>query len=113
MRRNPGPTINAVLLSDFTDIKKAAAYLQSSFASGNKALPDSFKQEDFTTDNREPGVHLSYTGQSEKSRTPDLRSHSFITRNRNGVCVSLSYITSPADESAAVIAAIQKSLRVE
>ncbi len=105
--------INAVLLQDFTDVKKAADYLQSSFAANEKAVPGSFKQEEFATDYREPGVHLSYTGQSPKSTTPDLRSHSFITRNRNGRCVSISYITSPVDESAAVLEAIRKSIRVE
>lgn len=105
--------INALLLEDFTDNKKAADHLQSSYASNGKALPDTFKQEDFTTDGKESGVHLSYTGKTAKSATPDLRSHNFITRNRRGQCVSVSYITSPELESAAVIEAICKSLRVE
>src|SRR5215212_1003032 len=53
--------INALLLEDVTDIKKAADQLQTSFSSTGKALPDSFKQEDFTTDSGLPGIHLSYT----------------------------------------------------
>ena len=105
--------INALLLEDSTDIKKAADQLQTSFSSTGKAVPDSFKQEDFTTDSGLPGIHLSYTGKSGKSTIPDLRSHSFISHNRRGQCVSISYITSPADESAAVLDAIRKSLRVE
>ena len=105
--------INALVLEEFTDIKKAADHLQSSYTANGKALQDTFKQEDFTTNGKESGVHLSYTGKSAKSAAPDLRSHNFITRNRKGQCVSVSYITSPELESAAVIEAICKSLQVE
>ena len=105
--------INALLLPDVTDLKQAADRMQSSFSAHNKSLPDSFKQEDFTTESGLKGIHLSYTAQSGKSSTPDMRSHSFITHNRRGECVSVSYITSPDVESAAVLEAIRKSLRVE
>jgi len=105
--------INALYLDEFTDVKKAADFLQSRFASTSKVVADSFKQEDFTTDSGLSGVHLSYTAVSKNSSTPDERSHSFITQNMMGKCISVSYITSPSDESAAVIKAICKTLRVE
>jgi hypothetical protein len=105
--------INVLLLAEFTDLKKAASYLQTSFSSNAKALPDTFKQEDFNTESGLTGIHISYSAQSPKSSTPDSRSHSFVTHNRRGQCVSVSYITSPTAESPAVIEAIQKTLRVE
>jgi hypothetical protein len=105
--------INALLLEDFTDTKKAADFLQSRFATGSKVVAESFKQEDFTTDGGLSGIHLSYTAASKDSTTPDERSHSFITRNRRGQCVSISFITSPTAESATVLQAISKSIRVE
>ncbi len=100
-------------LVQFDDNRKAADYLQASFAANDKTAPESFKREAFTTDYREPGVQLSHTGKSPKSATPDLRSHRFITRNPKGQCVSISYITSPTDESAAMLETIRKSIRVE
>jgi hypothetical protein len=105
--------INALYLDDFTDVKKAADFLQSRFATTGNAAADSFKQEDFTTDSGLRGIHLSYTAVSKDGGTPGERSHSFITQNMMGKCISVSYITSPGDESAAVIQAICKSLRVE
>ena len=105
--------INALFLDDFTDIKKAADFLQSRFATTGKVVADSFKQEEFTTDSGLSGIHLSYTAVSKNSTTPDTRSHSFITQNMMGKCMSVSYITSPGAESAAVIKAICKTLRVE
>src|ERR1043166_6908967 len=38
--------INALLLEDFTDNKKAADFLQSGFAGNSRAVANSFKQED-------------------------------------------------------------------
>ena len=105
--------INVLLLDDFTDIKKATDMLQERFTTTTKAMPDSFKREDFLTDSGVKGIHLSYTTWSAHSTTPDARSHSFITQNRLGKCVSISYITSPDRESAAVLEAIRKTLRVE
>jgi hypothetical protein len=105
--------INALVLDDFTDIKRAADFMQSRFATTSKVVADSFKQEDFTTDSGLNGIHLSYTAGSANSTTPDRRSHSFITHNMVGKCVSVSYITSPSDESVVVLEAICKSLRVE
>jgi len=111
---SPMGMINAVVLdADDIDLKKAADKFQTSFASTGKAIPDSFKQEDFTTESGLRGIHLSYTGQSAKSTTPDMRSHSFITQARPGRYVSISYITSPDVESGAVLEAIRKTLRVE
>jgi hypothetical protein len=104
--------INALFLEDVTDIKKAADQLQSSFSSTGGAVPESFKQEDFTTDSGLPGIHLSYTAKATGT-APGMRSHSFITHNLTGKCVSISYITSPEVESAAVLEAIRKTLRVE
>jgi hypothetical protein len=105
--------INAVFLEDITDIKQAANQMQTSFSHTSGAVPESFKQEDFTTDSGLTGVHLSYTAKSVNSNTPEMRSHSFITHNLTGKCVSISYITSPDVESAAVLEAIRKTLRVE
>ena len=105
--------INALLLDQFTEVKKAADHLRSSFGTSSKALPDTFKQEDFVSESGLNGIHLSYTAQSSKSSPPDMRSHSFITQNRRGQCVSVSYITSPDAESLAVLEAIRKTLRVE
>jgi hypothetical protein len=108
-----GGMINALLLEDETDIKKAADELQAAFSKTGKAIPDSFKQEDFSTDSGLPGIHISYTGRSKADGPPDMRSHSFVTHNMLGKCVSISYITSPEKESPALLEAIQKTLRVE
>jgi hypothetical protein len=105
--------INALHFPDMTDIKKVADQMQTSFSGNNKALPDSFKREDFATESGLNGIHLSYTAQSDKTGPPDMRSHSFVTHNRRGECVSISYITSPERESAATLEAIRKTLRVE
>src|SRR2546425_457128 len=49
--------INALMLDhEITDIKKAADKLQASFASTGRAVPDSFKQGDFTTDSGLNGI---------------------------------------------------------
>jgi hypothetical protein len=106
--------INALLLDeDLTEIKAAAEKLQANLVGAGKASADGFKQEEFTTATGLAGVHFSYAGKSSKSDTPDLRSHHFITRNMRGRCVSVGYITSPDVESAAVLEAIRKTLRVE
>ena len=103
--------INALALDkDISDLKTAADQMQTALSSTSKAAPDSFKQESFATDTGLMGIHLSYSAKSDKG---DLRSHNFITQNRTGRFVSISYITSPEVESPAVIAAIQKTLRVE
>ncbi len=106
--------INALLLDeDLTDPKAAAQKLQEKLVAAGKASTDAFKQEEFTTAAGAAGIHFSYTGKSSKSDTPDVRSHHFITRNMRGRCVSISYITSPEEESSETIAAILKTLRVE
>ena len=108
-----GGMIHAVLLEDETDIQKAADQLQAAFSKTGKGIPDSFKQENFSTDSGLPGIHISYSGRSKADGPPDLRSHSFVTHNMLGKCVSISYITSPEQESPALLEAIQKTLRVE
>ena len=106
--------INALVLDEsVTDLQKAADKLQSSFATTSKAVQDTFKQEEFTTNDGHKGIHLSYSAKSGKNDSVDLHSHSFIFQNRRGRFVSISYITSPDVESAAVIAAVCKTLRVE
>jgi hypothetical protein len=106
--------INALVLNeDLTDAKAAAEKLQASLVSAGKASADAFQQQDFTTESGLPGVHFSYTGKSANSDKPDVRSHRFITRNMHGRCISISYITSPEQESSALIAAIIMTLRVE
>jgi len=106
--------INAVLLDeDLTEVKAAAAKLQANLVAAGKAPAEAFKQEEFTTATGLAGVHVSYTGKSSKSDSPDVRSHHFITRNMLGRCVSISYITSSDVESAAVLESIGKTLRVE
>ena len=106
--------INALLLDEeLTEVKAAAEKLQASLVMAGKAPVDAFNQEQFTTASGLAGVHLSYTGKSSKSDTPDVRSHHFITRNMHGRCVSISYMTSPSVESASVLESIRKTLRVE
>lgn len=105
--------INVLLLDNETDIKQAADKLQASSAITGRAAPDSFKQEEFVSNSGLNGIQLSYSGRSIRSVTPDMRSHSFITKNRAGQCVSISYSTSPESESTAVIEAIRKSLKVD
>jgi hypothetical protein len=105
--------INALLMEEETDPREAANKLQARFSQNAKAVPDSFKQEDFTSDSGLTGVHLSYTGGTADSLIPDTRSHNFITKNMLGKCVSISYITSVSNESPAVIEAIRKTVRVE
>jgi hypothetical protein len=100
-------------LDDFTDIKRATDMLQERFATTTKAIPDSFQREDFVTDSGLRGIHLSYTTWSMDGHTPEARSHSFITHTKLGKCVSISYISSPDRESAAVLEAIRKTSRVE
>jgi hypothetical protein len=105
--------INALHFSEQTDVKKVAEQMQTSLSGNSNALQDSFKQEPFSTDSGLNGIHLSYTARSGKDTAPDMRSHSFVTHNRRGECVSISYITSPERESAATLEAIRKTLRVE
>ena len=106
--------INALLLDeDITDIKAASAKLQANLVAAGKAPADGFKQEEFTTASGLAGVYFSYTGKSSKSSTTEVRSHHFVTHNMHSRCVSISYITSPELESADLIAAIAKTLRVE
>ena len=50
--------INALVLSEEKNIKMAADLLQGSLYNSGKAKPDSFKQEDFTTDSGLSGIHL-------------------------------------------------------
>lgn len=105
--------INALLLDEeLTDAKTAAEKMQTSLVAAGKAPADGFKQEEFTTGTGLPGIYFSYTGKSSKNDA-DVRSHHFITRNMRGRCVSISYITSPEQESSILIAAIIKTLRVE
>ena len=99
--------INALALDEFTDDQKAADFLRGRFASNADAVADSFKQEEFSSDSGLHGIHLSYTDKK------DTRSHSFVTHNMVGKCVSISYITSTTVESPAVLEAIRKTLRVE
>jgi hypothetical protein len=106
--------INALLLDeDLTEVKAAAEKLQANLVAAGKAPADGFKQEEFTTATGLAGVHFSYTGKSSKSDTADLRSHHFVTRNMRGRCVTISYITSPSLESAAVLESIRKTLQIE
>jgi hypothetical protein len=106
--------IGALLLDeDLTEVKAAAEKLQANLVAAGKVPADGFKQEDFTTASGLAGVHFSYTGKSSNSDTPDVRGHHFITHNMRGRCVSISYITSPEQESSEVIAAITRTLRVE
>jgi hypothetical protein len=102
--------INAVLIEgDNADLKRAVNALRFT----GRPSEGSFKQEDFSTASGLNGIHVSYSATSEKSTTPDLRSHNFIVMGAGRRCVSISYITSPELESAAVLAAIQKTLQVE
>jgi len=94
-------------------VKAAAEKLKANLVSSGKAPANGFKNEEFTTESGLAGVHFSYTGKSSKSDKPDARSHHFITRNMRGRCVSISYITAPELESSDIIAAIEKTLRVE
>ena len=110
---NKAGRITALSLDGFTDIERATDMLQERFTTTTKAIPDSFQREGFTTDSGLRGIHLSYSTWSLNSQTPEARSHSFITQNRQGRCVSISYITSPDHESPAVLEAIRKTLRVE
>jgi len=106
-------TINALLLDEeLTEVKAAAEKLKSGLVASGKASADAFQLEDFTTASGLAGVHFSYAGTSAKNGT-SVRSHHFITRNMHSRCVDISYITSPEQESASVIAAIMKTLRVE
>ncbi len=103
--------INGLLLEgEISDMKAAADKMQTALLSTSKAAPDSFKQQNFTTDSGQAGIHLSYAAKSDKG---ELRSHNFITNNRRGQFVSISYITSPDVESPEVMAAIQKTLQAE
>lgn len=106
--------INAVMLEgEVADAKQMADKVQAMFVANSKAVPDSFKQENFTTDSGLNGVHLSYSAKGAKGGASDTRSHSFITRNGSRRYISISYITSPDAESAAVLEAIRKTLQVE
>lgn len=111
---NKSGMINALVLNEeLTDAKAAAEKLQASLVAAGKASADGFQQQEFTTESGLPGVHFSYTGKSSTSETPAVRSHHFITRNMRGRCISISYITSPEQESSTLISAIIRTLRVE
>lgn len=106
--------INALLLEiEGDDVKRTVDSMQASLTTTSKAVPNSFKQEEFTTDSGLAGIHLSYTAKAVPGSSPEKHSHSFVTRNGSRKCISISYITSPEAESAAVLEAIRKTLRVE
>jgi hypothetical protein len=106
--------INVLLLdTDTADLKQAADKLQASSVVTGRAVPDSFKQEDFVSGSGLNGIQLSYSGRSFRSVTPDMRSHSFIIKNRGGQFVSVNYTASPETESNAVLEAIRKSLKLD
>jgi hypothetical protein len=97
-----------------TDPQTAATILRASFESEPGALKDSFQQESFTTESGITGVHLSCTGRSEKHGTvTETRSHNYIIKNRDGRCVSISYIAPGGKESDAVHSMIRKTLKLQ
>jgi len=106
--------IGALLLDeDLIEVKAAAEKLEANLVAAGKVPADGFKQDEFTTASGLAGVHFSYTGKSSNSDTPDVRTHHFITHNMRGRCVSITYITSPEQESNETIAAITRTMRVE
>jgi len=79
--------------------------------------PDSFKQEDFTSDSGIRGIHFSYECSDpqhpERKVTSKLRMHKYLFHNKVGRCVVISYLT-PADrDSDTVHQMIRKTLILE
>jgi len=96
------------------DPQTAATRLRASFESNSGADKTSFKMEDFTTETGLAGVHLSYTARSQKDGTvTEMRSHNYIVKNKEGRCVSISYIVPSPDEADSVHHMVRKTLKLQ
>lgn len=107
--------IRAMLFAgDRSDVNAAADSLRAAFEGNTGNVKDSFRQEEFKTDGGVQGVHLSYTSRSEKDgNVTDVRSHNYIVKNREGRCVSISYMATAEKDAEAVHEMIRRSLKLQ
>lgn len=103
-----------VLPPDRSDPQVAVTGLRAAFDANPKAVKDSFKQEQFTTESGLQGVRVSYSQQSEKDgRATESRSYNYIVRNRESRGVGVNYIATAQSDSDAVHLMIRKTLRLQ
>lgn len=96
---------------DRSDVEKAASGLRATFDADARAVKDSFRQEEFTTQSGLRGIHVSYTQRHEQQgRVTETRNHNYIVTNRKGRCVSISYIALARGDSETVHQMVRKSL---
>lgn len=112
-----GSIIKVYAPRDGTDAQSGVAVLRSQAAAMPGVWPDSFKQEDFSSDSGIRGIHFSYECSDpqhpERKVTSKLRIHKYLFHNRVGRCVVISYLT-PADrDSDTVDQMIRKTLILE
>ncbi|MBN9694087.1 MAG: hypothetical protein J0M24_27925 [Verrucomicrobia bacterium] len=103
-----------VLPPDRSDPQVAVKGLRAAFDANTKAVKDSFKQEQFTTESGLQGIRASYSQQSEEDgRVTESRSYNYIVRNRDGRGVGVNYIATAQSDSDAIHQMIRKTLRLE
>jgi len=110
----PGMLRAMLFPPDRSDIAKASSAIRFAFDGNAEAVKDSFRQEPFSTESGVRGVQLSYAQRTEKDgRVTEMHSHNYVLTNHAGRCVSISYISTAANDSDTVQQLIRKSLKLK
>jgi len=110
----PGMVRAMLFAPDRSDLQKAANGLRATFDANSEAVKDSFRQEDFATEGGLHGLHVSYTQRAQKDgHVTEMHNHNYIITNRDGRCISISYLATAESDSDAVHQMVHKSLRLK
>jgi hypothetical protein len=111
----PGGMIRAMIFDkDRPDPQTAATKLRAAFEANSDTDRSSFREERFTTESGLAGIHLSYTARPQKNGTvTEIHSHSYIVKNQQGRCVSLSYIVPAQADAGSVHQMVRKTLKLQ
>src|SRR5262249_18548687 len=105
--------IRAILFdADRSDPEVAANVISATLQAAPRASKEAFQREEFTGESGLKGIHLWYESRLEKD-APETRTHNYIFKNREGRCVSVSYIVPSKAESEAVLEMIRKTLKLK
>jgi hypothetical protein len=108
-----GGQLRAILFdADRSDPEIAANILSATIQAATRASKEAFHREEFAADGGLKGIHLWYELRLEKD-APETRTHNYIFKNREGRCVSVSYIVPSKSESEAVHEMIRKTLKLK
>lgn len=103
-----------VLPAQRSDPQVAVAGLRAAFDANQKAVKDSFKEEQFVTESGLQGIRVSYSQTSEKDDQPiESRSYNYILRNREGHGVGVNYIATSKSDSDEVHQMIRQTLKLQ